>query len=550
MSACSSLMLFSISAILPPVSSVTPLKHDRFAMELRGHPDQHLVDYVLDGIRWGFKLGFNYKPQLRSARRNKKSADDHPAVIDEYLALEVALGRVGGPFVHPPVTPLHISSFGVIPKSGQPGKWRLIVDLSSPSGASVNDGIEGDEFSLHYIGIDDVIKMVSKCGVGAMMAKFDVLAAYRNIAVHPSDRSLLGMRWRDNVFVDLALPFGLRSAPYIFNSVADMVEWILINNYGVSHLVHYLDDFITAGSPASSECAHNLSKALQVCSELGLPLHAGKCEGPATVLVILGIELDSQNQVARLPKDKLTRLRALLESWASHRWCRRKELQSLIGHLHHAAKVVWPGRAFLRRMIDLLCCFKNDNHPIRLNAEFHLDLRWWCSFLESWNGVSFWLYPGLSATPTLEVTSDAAGALGYGAYFETEWFNGVWLAGQKPLSIAYKELFPVAIAAHVWGTHWFRQHILFRSDNEAVVAILNSRTSKNPPIMHLVRSLLSAAAVHNFSFAAVHVPGVENPIADALSRFRWQDFKRLAPWANASPTPVPSQLLEHLTSPL
>ena len=55
--------------------------------------------------------------------------------------------------------------------------------------------------------------------------------------------------------------------------------------------------------------------------------------------------------------------------------------------------------------------------------------------------VSFWLYPGLSATPTLEVTSDAAGALGYGAYFETEWFNGVWLAGQKPLSIAYKELF-------------------------------------------------------------------------------------------------------------
>ena len=63
-------------------------------MELRGHPDQHLVAYVLDGIRWGFKLGFNYKPQLRSARRNKKSADDHPAVIDEYLALEVALGRV------------------------------------------------------------------------------------------------------------------------------------------------------------------------------------------------------------------------------------------------------------------------------------------------------------------------------------------------------------------------------------------------------------------------------------------------------------------------
>ena len=56
------------------------------------------------------------------------------------------------------------------------------------------------------------------------MAKFDVEAAYQNIAVHPSDRYLLGMQWWDHYFVDLALPFGLQSAPYIFNSVADLVE--------------------------------------------------------------------------------------------------------------------------------------------------------------------------------------------------------------------------------------------------------------------------------------------------------------------------------------
>ena len=57
------------------------------------------------------------------------------------------------------------------------------------------------------------------------MAKFDVEAAYRNIAVHLDDRYLLGMKWRDQFFVNLALLFGLRYAPYIFNSVADMVEW-------------------------------------------------------------------------------------------------------------------------------------------------------------------------------------------------------------------------------------------------------------------------------------------------------------------------------------
>ena len=45
------------------------------------------------------------------------------------------------------------------------------------------------------------------------MAKFDVEAAYQNIAIHPSDRFLLGMKWHRKFYVDLALPFGLRSAP-------------------------------------------------------------------------------------------------------------------------------------------------------------------------------------------------------------------------------------------------------------------------------------------------------------------------------------------------
>ena len=149
-------------------------------------------------------------------------------------------------------------------------------------------------------------------------------------------------------------------------------------------------------------------------------------------------------------------------------------MESLIGHLHHAAKVVWPGRTFLRRMIDLLQCFRKWDHPIRLNSEFCLDLQWWLQFLSSWHGVYIWLFPGMSASPDLEVTSDALGSLGFGAYFNGEWFSGSWVSSQTSHSIAYKELFPVAIAAHVWGPHFARHHVLFCSDNEAVVYILNS----------------------------------------------------------------------------
>ena len=177
-----------------------------------------------------------------------------------------------------------------------------------------------------------------------------MFSAFRNVAVHPADINLLGMKWRDNYYVDLVLPFGLGSAPCIFDSIASIVEWILRHNYDVSNLLHYLDDFIIAGSPGASICCRNLATAMNVCSYLGLPLHTDKCEGPATLLVILDIDLGSVNQVARLPDIKLTKLRALVDSYWSY----------------HATKVVWPGRNFIRRMINLLCCFMIMRTPVAL----------------------------------------------------------------------------------------------------------------------------------------------------------------------------------------
>ena len=76
--------------------------------------------------------------------------------------------------------------------------------------------------------------------------------------------------------------------------------------------------------------------------------------GPATSMTVLGIEQDFVNQVARLPEGKLLAPRELIHSWMPRRWFTKRELESLIGHLHHAAKVVWPGRAFLRRFIAVL----------------------------------------------------------------------------------------------------------------------------------------------------------------------------------------------------
>ena len=131
-----------------------------------------------------------------------------------------------GPFSEAePLPRLHFNRFGVIPKGTNTGKFRLITDLSFPTARSVNDGITPDLCTLAYTTVDVVASQAAVLGVGAQLAKTDIEAAYRLIPVHPQDRILQAVRWNNQVYIDPMLPFGLRSAPKIFNAVADALHW-------------------------------------------------------------------------------------------------------------------------------------------------------------------------------------------------------------------------------------------------------------------------------------------------------------------------------------
>ena len=144
------------------------------------------------------------------------SASENSQVIEEYLRKQIEQGNIIGPF-SPHLTPaIHINRFGVIPKKHQPGKWRLITDLSFPEGKSVNDAIDPKLCSLKYITVDQVAKHAIALGEGSLIAKIDIKSAYRLIPVAPKDRLYLGMKWEGKVYIDGMLPFGLRSAPKNF----------------------------------------------------------------------------------------------------------------------------------------------------------------------------------------------------------------------------------------------------------------------------------------------------------------------------------------------
>lgn len=130
---------------------------------------------------------------------------------------------------------------------------------------------------------------------------------------------------------------------------------------------------------------------------------------------------------------------------------------------------------FQRQMIYLLSAFSRDDHPIRLNSDFHFNLTWWREVFHSWDSFSFLLSSQWAPLPDFHVSSVAAGAGGYGAIFDDQWFVGEWSSAQHLLSISYKESFPMVVVAYLWGHVWVSKCVEFHSHNMAIWSVSCAR---------------------------------------------------------------------------
>ena len=243
-------------------------------------------------------------------------------------------------------------------------------------------------------------------GPGCYTGKTDIESAFLLIPVHPNDWELLGMFWNGQYYFDKVLPFGLRSAPYIFNQLSDAIEWILLNKCSISFVCHILDDFFIVEPPfytppLDSLCQASLSSMIFTFKNLNIPISAAKTEGPSQIILFMGIILDSGKMEGRLPEDKVERIKSALSTFQSQRSTTLQELQSLIGTLNFACKVIPPGRPFLQRIIHLARGVKKTHHHIKLTTGFYKDIEMWKMFIDQWNGIGLFLSPLWETSDTL-----------------------------------------------------------------------------------------------------------------------------------------------------
>ena len=162
------------------------------------------------------------------------------------------------------------------------------MDLSFPDGSSVNGGIDKSLTAMRYASVLDAAKMLLHLGPGTLMDKIDIASVYRIIPVRPKYRYLLGMSFDKKVCIDTQLPFGLSSAPVLFNAYADGWEWI-VRSKGVKFILHCLDDFLVLGSSESKECQSALDSYEGLLPNVGCSFGNGEDSWARYSFAIFGI---------------------------------------------------------------------------------------------------------------------------------------------------------------------------------------------------------------------------------------------------------------------
>ena len=438
------------------------------------------------------------------------------------------------------VQPLH-----VIIKAGK--KPRLVIDLSR----NLNDHLEYKYFN--YSSVDDAVEASHP---GCWYGKLDLSNCFLSFPLHPSVQKYFCFLFEGELYQFTHMPFGLSTAPRVCTQLLSVVNFALAE-LGIRD-IRYLDDFFLIAA-SEEDMARHLLLAQSVIRQFGLVVNPDKTEGPAQSLSFLGVQLDSVNQTVSCTPERVEELTALLRSLLRQRVITRGHAASLIGKLSFAAQVLPGARPFMRRMLDALHRCKSRRHstPIRIDPGFRDDLRFWAQQLHHWNGRQQWR----SSRAAPFVFASDASLRGFGFYLESTptlsdstvdsaaWpqhlrvgatFSGTYSAEHAHLhhshtQVAWCELLAVVACASAYAPLLSGQSLLFYVDNSTDVHIINRQATRSKALAGLLRQLYSVALRYNLSIRAQHRPGVDNVLADFLSRPELHRGNHVAQWAVTHP---------------
>ena len=517
---------------------------------------------VADATEFGWDLGLaDEGPDLlwdwpNLAPVNHPSARNHPDQVDKYLLKEQVRGVLVGPLAEQLPFPVYISPLGSVEKPGSKTVRRVIVDSSFPNGRGLNSFIpkhfyRGKVVRVKLPNIDTIVQMVRNAkerypDKKLQGFKVDLDAYYRYINTNPGESPYQCIVWRNELYIDLSWSFGLSSAVQAAQRQSEALSWIYRTQVppapgqenlgrscnclqkcscGENEMCPYIDDFLAIVPEDQSE--HLWDTFIQdVVERSGLKLSQtpGHLCPPSDVFIGLGIEFDLVKNEARIPESKLEKVCQLVTEWYGYTRANRKQLQELLGYLHHVSQCVRVGRLMVSRMLaDLRASYKVWPHQTQLSDDFRKDLRWWKFQLDFWNGKSILDYSERKGIVTLDASKigEYGNKPGVGAYnFDTnEYFHRPVPDHMLGWDIGSLELVNHVVVARVWGPTWAGVEVTGFTDNQSAMHLLRHGRSRSDVRLDIAREFASIQQEFNFLWKSDYVNTKDNILSDCLSRW-------------------------------
>ena len=568
----------AIAQDLPSAAHTAPVKHKvlrKLLLDLE-HPNKAFVEYVCDGLRDGFGIGVAENTEGFHLD-NAKSVREWESKVDDWLESERSAGRLLGPFTsatlpHPRV---QISPLGTAhKKSYDPDvvKRRVIYNLSAGPDGDHEQSVNGSTYqdpSLAYDTIGDAATVLRRFGREAHLAKTDAEAAFRQVPLHPSAYHRMGVQWRGEIYLDTRVPFGLRMAPFIYTSLSDAVRFVVQTTINRSLgedqavVLSLIDDFLIIGR--SKEITHRAHTILlETFRDLNLPFVEEKTEGARQAIEFLGAWFSRPTGAGwhvGLPEDKFLDLSRELSTMSRlTNSVRRVKLLSLAGKLGFGHAIMPEMRPRVSEMFLLAHSGGgyNPKHWVHTTKALRDDCRAWLDYMGG-NAPTRPIDRPPQVGQTTVMTGDASGALGCGAFTDTEYFMTPWsarlVAGSLEVSSTLQELFCGVLAFLLWSaTAHQGNHFEYHTDNANTLHELRRGRSPIRPINSLLIGLCRVCVARGvtiaFVWASREVP--EQKCADALSRCDAQGFEQAFEAFRLGVTPqhlhIPDSLVKEVLS--
>ena len=489
------------------------LNIDAWRRYLTDYTDTRLVEF----LEFGWPINFDRSAALQSTLDNHASAVQYSADIDFYIDTEIGHAALLGPFNGPPVAPTHISPLMTKPKKDSLHR-RVIMDLSWPEGASINDGVDGDwylgeEINIRLPTVQFMEDRLLDIGPGAFMFKTDLARGYRQLRVDPTDWPLLGLQHGGKFYLDVCPPFGLKTSALFMQKTSEAITYIHGRHGYLTR--PYLDDF--GGAEKELQRANDsLDKLQDIMGKLGVAEATKKVCRPAQTMVWLGILFDSVQMTMRIPDSKMAEIGDVLAEWGGRQRATQRDMQSLMGLLQFVASVSPPARVFTNRMLENL-----REAPRRgtetLSLGFKKDLSFFQELWPAYNGIRIIAKEDIQCQGELELDACTTGCGAYmGEQYYSEQFPAPVLGANHP--IAHLELLNIVVAVSTWASIWAHQRVKIHCDNMNACLAVRSGRSRDPYMQACVRELFAICVVHDVELHVLHRPGELMQRADALSR--------------------------------